>query len=164
MDKAKVHVYCGTGQGKTASALGQGIHEASQGKSVIIIQFLKEINVEEYQFFRRLEPEIKVFRFEKSPDSFDSLSKEERTEERQNLKNGLNFAKKVLATNMCDVLILDEVMGLVENEVATVEEIETILNARNEETEVILTGINKGRELWNDVDEVTELVTIHKRS
>lgn len=164
MDKAMVHVYCGTGQGKTASALGQGIHEASQGKSVIIIRFLKEINEEENNFIRRLEPEIKVFRFEKSPDSFDSLSEEERADEMQNIKNGLNFAKKVLTTNMCDVLILDEVMGLVENGIATVEEIEAILNARDEDTEVILTGINKGMELWNDVDEVTELVTIHRRA
>ena len=30
------------------------------------------------------------------------------------MKNGLNFAKKVLATGECDVLILDEALGLVE--------------------------------------------------
>lgn len=42
MDKGSIHIYCGEGKGKTTAAIGQGIQEASQGRSVIIIQFMKE--------------------------------------------------------------------------------------------------------------------------
>ena len=44
MDKGSIHIYCGEGKGKTTAAIGQGIQEASQGRSVIIIQFMKERN------------------------------------------------------------------------------------------------------------------------
>lgn len=40
MDKGSIHIYCGEGKGKTTAAIGQGIQEASQGRSVIIIQFM----------------------------------------------------------------------------------------------------------------------------
>ena len=56
----------------------------------------------------RLEPEIKVFCFEKSEKDYQSLSPEEQQEEVMNIKNGLNFARKVLTTDGCDILILDE--------------------------------------------------------
>lgn len=159
MDKGSVHIYCGEGRGKTSAAIGQGIRAASQGKSVIIIQFLKEKNMDEIGFVRRLEPEVKLFRFEKSAASFDKLTEEEKQEEKQNLKNGLNFAKKVLVTEECDVLILDEVLGLIPCQIASVEEIQTLIRAKSEHVELILTGIYSGEELWENADEVVEMVT-----
>lgn len=159
MDKGSVHIYCGEGRGKTSAAIGQGIRAASQGKSVIIIQFLKEKNMDEIGFVRRLEPEVKLFRFEKSAASFDKLTEEEKQEEKQNLKNGLNFAKKVLVTEECDVLILDEVLGLIPCQIASVEEIQTLIRAKSEHVELILTGIYSGEELWENADNVVEMVT-----
>lgn len=159
MDKGLVHIIFGEGRGKTTSAIGQAIRAASEGKSVIIIQFLKEKQRDEIGFIRRLEPEIKVFRFEKTEKSFDSLSEEERREETQNLRNALNFARKVLVTEECDVLILDEVLGLVEHGIADDSEIRGLLEAKHDDTELILTGIYEGREFWNLADVVTEMVT-----
>lgn len=159
MDKGSVHIYCGAGKGKTTVALGQGIRAASQGKSVVIIQFLKEKNMDEIGFVRRLEPQVKLFRFEKSSESFENLTDEEKQEEKQNLQNGLNFAKKVLVTEECDVLILDEVLGLIEYGIVTVEDIRALIRAKSETAELILTGIYSGEELWEDADDVTEMVT-----
>lgn len=92
MDKGSIHIYCGEGKGKTTAAIGQGIQEASQGRSVIIIQFMKERNAEEIGFVQRLEPEIKLFRFQKSEEAFEQLPDAEKAEEIKNLKNALNFA------------------------------------------------------------------------
>lgn len=159
MDKGLVHIIFGGGRGKTTSAIGQAIRAASEGKSVIIIQFLKEKQRDEIGFIRRLEPEIKVFRFEKTEKSFDSLSEEERQEEIQNLRNALNFARKVLVTEECDVLILDEALGLVEHGIADASEIRGLLEAKHDDTELILTGIYEGKEFWDLADVVTEMVT-----
>ena len=97
MDKGSIHIYCGEGKGKTTAAIGQGIQEASQGRSVIIIQFMKERNAEAIGFVQRLEPEIKLFRFQKAEEAFEDLPDAEKAEEIKNLKNALNFARKVLA-------------------------------------------------------------------
>ena len=74
MDKGQITVFCGEGKGKTSAALGQGIFAASQGKSVIIIQFLKGKAGEQIDFIKRLEPEIKVFSFEKLDINYQALS------------------------------------------------------------------------------------------
>lgn len=77
---------------------GLAIREASRGRSVFVVQFLKGKYPEEISFIQRLEPEIKMFRFQKREDSFEDLTPQEKEEEIPNLRNGLNFAKKVLAT------------------------------------------------------------------
>ena len=162
MDKGSIHIYCGEGKGKTTAEIGQGIQEASQGRSVIIIQFMKERNAEEIGFVQRLEPEIKLFRFQKSEEAFEQLPDAEKAEEIKNLKNALNFARKVLVTEECDVLILDEVLGLVEAGVIEAEELHALFEAKGEYTSLILTGIYPAKEIWQYADEVTEMVTAYK--
>ena len=163
MNGRYVHIFCGSGMGKTSAALGRGIRQAGEGKNVVVIQFLKEKQSEETSgFFRRLEPEVKLFRFEKFPENFESLTEREKEDEIQNIKNGLNFAKKVLVTEECDVLILDEILGLTEKGIVSIEELRNLIDAVGEDTELLLTGTSKCEELWPYVDEVTELSTAYK--
>jgi len=154
MEKTHVTVFCGEGKGKTSAALGQGIFGASAGKSVIIIQFLKGKVGERIDFIKRLEPEIKVFCFEKSDLSFEELSPEEQQEEIMNIRNGMNFARKVLTTDGCDILILDEVLGLVDKGIVSTEEMKALLEARDGDTELVLTGIQMFDELYPYADDV----------
>ena len=154
MGKAHVTVFCGNGKGKTSPALGQGIFGASAGKSVIIIQFLKGKVGERIDFIKRLEPEIKVFCFEKSDVNFEALSPEEQQEEAMNIRNGLNFARKVLTTDGCDILILDEVLGLIDRGILTIEELKALIEAGDGDTELMLTGIRMYEELYPCVDDV----------
>ena len=154
MKEGKLQIYCGNGKGKTTAAIGQAIREASKGRSVFIVQFLKGKQEEEISFIKRLEPEIKLFRFQKREEAFENLTEKE--EEIPNLKNGLNFARKVLATGECDVLILDEVLGLPEREIATLEELHSLLEAA-ENTDLIFTGIRLYPEMLEWADEVYEI-------
>lgn len=154
MSKGNILVYYGEGKGKSTSALGHAIQSAGQGKSVIIIQFLKEKSDDEITFIRRLEPEIKFFRFEKSQENYDELSEEEKKEESMNIKNGFNFAKKVLVTGECNVLILDEFLGLLDKQVISVEELESMLQAKSEDTEIIFTGRIMDETLSRYADEI----------
>lgn len=138
MDKGMIQIYYGEGQGKSSAALGNAIRKASNGKSAYVIQFMKgQMNTD---FLERLEPEVKVFRFERCSEGFDSLDEEEKQEQKINIQNGLNFAKKALATGQCDMVVLDEVLGLVPEGMATEEQIVEILQARSPFTDVILTG------------------------
>lgn len=154
MKTGKIEIICGNGSGKTALALGRGIQALTKQKDVIVIQFLKgNQKQEDLDVIKRLEPQMKVFRFEKSDSYFEHLSEEEKREELLNIRNGLGYAKKVLCTGECELLILDEVLGLVDQSILTVEELETILECRDE-SDVILTG----RKLPDRIGEIADQI------
>lgn len=160
MEAGLVQVYCGDGRGKTTAAIGQAVRAASLGKTVIIIQFLKGRNEEELSFIKRLEPEIKLFRFEKSEDFYDQLTRAQQSEEVMNIKNGINFARKVVQTGECDVLILDEILGLLDNKIITIEDIKGIAENKGEEMELIFTGRFINDELMEIADSVSKVETL----
>lgn len=161
MEQGKIHIFTGDGHGKTPAAVGEAIYAACNGKSVVVVQFLKADTLMNAEYLRRFEPELKFFRFEKANEDYLDLSEQGREEEKMNILNGLNFAKKVLSTGECDLLILDEVLGLVDMGIITVEELKTILEAKDEETTVILTGIQLNDELCLIADEVSKIETVN---
>lgn len=157
MGKRIVQVFYGPGKGKTSAAVGQCIRAASLGQSVIIIQFLKGKDSEEFNFLERLEPDIKLFRFEKSEESYDLLLPSQQKEEKQNILNGFNFAKKVIDTGECDVLVLDEVLGLLDIGLIEVSDIIKLIELRDDYTRLVLTGRNLPEELREYIDIISKL-------
>lgn len=141
MNKGTIQVICGEGKGKSTAAIGKGIGALLKGQTVIMIQFLKGCQDQiSCDILKRLEPEMKIFRFEKSDGFFETLSKEQQEEERMNIRNGLNFAKKVLSTGECDMLILDEILGLLDQKIIENEELIKLFESKVDEMDVILTG------------------------
>jgi cob(I)alamin adenosyltransferase len=154
-----VEIYAGPGKGKSSAALGRAVREGAEGKAVVIIHFLKGKGKRDDDFFRRLEPEVKSFRFEKSSENFESLSEERKQEETQNLKNGICFAKKVLLTGECDLLVLDEVLGVLENGIITPEELQKVVEHRGD-ADIIMTGFHLSDEICALADEISTIETI----
>lgn len=160
MEKGRIQIYSGEGHGKSPAALGRAIQSACEGDYVVIIQFLKGRGLTESEFVKRLEPEIKIFRFEKSVEDFSQLSDERKEEESRNIRNGLNFAKKILNTGECSLLILDEVLGLIDNGIITIEDLRHILEARSEDVDIILTGIRLNEEVRRLADEIFKIEVV----
>lgn len=71
----------------------------------------------------------------------------------------MNFAKKVLATRECDLLILDEVLRLVEKNIMSVEDLKSMLECRGD-TDVILTGVRLDDSICILADEVSRIETV----
>jgi len=161
MEKGMIQIYSGEGHGKSPAALGRAVQTACEGEYVVIIQFLKGRGLAESEFVKRLEPEIKIFRFEKSTEDFSRLSDEHKAEECQNIRNGLNFAKKILNTGECSLLILDEVLRLIDNGIITVEELKNLLSGKPEDMEIIMTGATLNDEICALADQVTKVETMH---
>lgn len=154
MEKGSIQIYYGAGRGKTDAALGNALMAASENKSVIVIQFLKGKTKDQMEYMQRLEPEIKFFCFEKSEEYYEDLSDEKKAEEELNMKNGLNFAKKVLVTGECNLLILDEILGVIDEGIVSPEELKTVLDSRMEDTSIIMTGRCLDAALHDMADEV----------
>lgn len=153
----EVQVYFGDGKGKTTAAVGHCIKEASIGHQVIIIQFLKGRNVEELGFLTKLEPEIKLFRFEKEESFYLDLPEDKRQEEKKNILNGFNFAKKVIETGECDLLVLDEVLGLLDLKIITEDELISLIELREDPYRLILTGHKISDRVMKHVDTAAEI-------
>lgn len=159
MSKGNIYIYTGDGRGKTPAAWGRALQAATEGKTVMIIQFLKGRGMSDSDILRRLEPEIRLYHFEKSDGNFAELSEEKKREEIINIRNGFNFARKVLSVGECDLLILDEVLGLIENQIIEADELKALLENRKD-TDVILTGAYLNDEICFMAAEVSKIETV----
>lgn len=157
MDSGKVQIYYGEGRGKSSAALGYALQAASMGENVFIIRFLKGRMEKEPAFMQRLEPEIKVFHFEKLQKRYECLSDQEKQEENINLKNGVNFARKVLMTAECSLLVLDELLGVIDHGVVSIEEVKALLAAKTDDTQLIITGRALPEGLRECADEIYQI-------
>ena len=159
-EKGLTQIYCGPGKGKTSVAIGQAISAVGYGKRAIVIQFLKGRATSRLDYLNAMEPEVRLFRFEKKDKFYEDLTDEEKKEENLNIRNGLNFARKVLLTEECDMLILDEILGALEFGIVSEEEIESLIQAKDYETELIMTGNVVTEALKNAADRVVSLEVI----
>lgn len=165
MGKELTEVICGNGKGKTALAVGQSLRAATQGKSVIIIQFLKGKERRALDFLEDLNDlDIKIFRFDKHGRCYNDLNDLEKEEENRNIFNAMNFAHKVVTTGGCDFLVLDEILGLFDYGLTNAEAIAEILK-KGENMHIVMTGQHMPEELRPYVDSVTTLTQeINSRS
>ena len=105
-------------------------------------------------FLKKLEPELQIFRFEKAACGYSDLSPKEKQEQMLNIKNALGYSRKVLDTGQCDLLILDEIFGLVDYNIITIEELMDLIAVKKDSMDLILTG----RNLPDEVREIADCV------
>ena len=126
----------------------------SEGRQASVIQFLKGKNEQEQNLFSRLEPEIKYFNFARAGIRFEELDEEKKMEEIMNLKNGFNYGKKVISTGACDLVVLDEILGLVDLKVLTFDDIREMIESKPEDMTIIMTGRVMDDRLRELADEI----------
>ncbi|CCC58120.1 MULTISPECIES: cob(I)yrinic acid a,c-diamide adenosyltransferase [Caloramator] len=160
LTKGCIQVYTGDGKGKTTAAIGQGVRAAGNELRVYMVQFLKGSETGELKSIEKLDPYFKIFRFEKKRGFFWTLSDEEKAELKKEIEEAFEFCKKVLKNKECDVLILDEIMGVLHNKLLSVEEVVEFLKSKPEDMEIILTGRNVPKEIMEIADLVTEMKEI----
>ena len=161
MSKGIMRVYYGEGHGKSTAAFGTAIREIAQGRTATMISFLRKKHEGREELYKRFEPELNFFRFEKSVECFDALSEEEKEEEAMNLRNGFNYSKKVVSTGGCDLVVLDEVLDLVENGIISEEALLELISLIPDDMVVICTGKNLRDSIRNMADEVYQ-ITLEK--
>lgn len=152
----QVHVYTGDGHGKTTVSLGVAMRAVGHGYKVCMIQFLKgNDKTGEFLIQDKLKPDFIIHQFGNKSFIIDkNYSKDDIKKARE----GLKFAKSIIKSNQCHILILDEInvavdFGLIEVKIIT----DFINNYRNNGVEIILTGRNAPEEIIKTADIVTEM-------
>lgn len=144
MRKGQISVYYGAGKGKTAVAVGYGMRATCEGLRVVMVQFLEYHNSKEIKELERLDPDFRVFRFEKERDGAvlrkaevnQALHKEISSE----IQNAFNFTKKIVDTGECEMLLLDGILECVEKGYIQESELEEMMEKRPEFMDILLTG------------------------
>lgn len=152
-----VQIYTGNGKGKTTAALGQAIRAAGNGLKVYMIQFLKTGNSGELEIAKILGDRFEIFRFQTQEGFFWNLNDEEKAIVKSEVDKAFDFANKVVKTNSCDVLILDEIMAVISNKLLQDKQIIEIIDNKPSNMELILTGRNAPETIVSKADLVTEM-------
>ncbi len=148
-----LHVYTGDGKGKTTCAFGLAMRAAGRELKVLIIQFMKpEGGYGEQNSAEKLGIEVRSrgrkgwVNFAK-PDPMDLKMAED----------ALTEAAKEMASGDWDVIVLDELAATAAAGLLTKDAVIEALVAKNETTEVVITGRRCPEWLFELADYVTEM-------
>ena len=149
-----LHVYTGTGKGKTSAALGLALRAVGHGAKVVMICFMKgDATYGEAQAFHFL-PNFTIkqmgrdsFVNFRNPDPIDVKMAQEAWEE----------GKHILLTRETDVLILDEINLAMAKGLIDTKEVVAFLREQRKNTEVVCTGREAPQELIDEADLVTDM-------
>lgn len=160
LERGLIQVYTGDGKGKTTAALGQGLRSCGRGLKVCMVQFLKGQDTGELHSVEKLHPLFEIFRFEKKRGFFWTLSEQEKRELKEDIDKGFEFIKKAVLNNECDIMIIDELLGVLGNKLLEVNEVLELLKLKPDTMEIIITGRNVPKEIFEAADLVTEMKDI----
>ena len=78
MRNGNIAIYYGVGKGKTSVSLGKGILALADDLRVVMIQFLSYYDHKEIALLENMEPDFRVFRFEKHRDTQEMTEENEK--------------------------------------------------------------------------------------
>lgn len=156
-DHGLVIVYTGDGKGKTTAALGMAMRAVGRGWHVLMIQFGKGgWHYAELDSSQRLAPEFEIIPmglgFYKILD--DAHSEDEH---RRAANNALAFARDQMLSEKYDLLILDEINGMLAAGLIALDDVLELLNAKPQALTLVLTGRYAPQALIDRADLVTEM-------
>ena len=154
-NKGYIHLYTGNGKGKTTAAIGLSIRAVGAGKSVFIAQFVKGMPYSELDTLKRI-PEIALKQY--GLDCF--IKNKPSPKDIEAAQNGFNEIAKIIASNSVDLLILDEICIALYYRLFDEETLLSILKAKPEEMEIVLTGRYASKGLYEIADLITEMKEI----
>ena len=111
----------------------------------------------EFSILKRLEPEVQFFRFDKSDSFYRDLSIEEKEEEKQNILNGVHFARKVIETGESDIIVLDELLGVLDLGILDTDQVKELLMMEGDYRKLYVTGNNLPDELTPYFNVISEI-------
>ena len=139
-----IQVYTGNGKGKTTASLGLAMRALGRCWKVLIIMFTK--GGDDYG-------ELKAFR-ELAPDIANNLKivqagldrivyiDNQNEKDREEILKGWNLAKKAIANDEYQLIILDEANIAIDLGIIDVDEVVDVLKNKPENMEIVLTGRN----------------------
>ena len=155
MKKGYIQIYTGNGKGKTTAAMGLALRAAGHGMQVRIVQFLKGGVTGELESIKKLET-VKLYRVTDAGKYIWDLSDGQKLDMQQRSKEMLMQARTWFSEGI-DILILDEIMAAIRYDIVSLADVLSLLDARPDGCELILTGRDAPEELKKRAHLITEM-------
>ncbi len=152
--QGKVHIYCGSGKGKTTAAIGLSIRACGSGYQVLFTQFLKSGKTGELDILNSIDG-ITVLRTTKHKKFMYLMSDEEKKVLSAN-NNALFKTAISLIRDEKTLLVLDEILDAVNNNAIDKNMVMGFLRERPD-IEIVMTGRAPCQELLDIADYVSEV-------
>jgi cob(I)alamin adenosyltransferase len=154
--KGLIQVYTGPGKGKSTAAIGQAVRAAGHGLKVGLVTFFKDPEAFGYGEYKSLEKlGIKSFLFaKKHPHFYKDLNPDDVCQE---CSRGLEFIRELFRDPSWDMLVLDEINIAVRDGFLQEEEVLSLLEAKPEKLELVLTGRGITEKIIEKADLVSEV-------
>ena len=155
-ERGLIQVYTGDGKGKSTAAIGQAVRAAGHGFKVGFVSFFKDPEIFRYGEFEPLQKlGIETFVFaKKHPHFYKNLSFDEVREE---CLKGVESIKELFKDESWDMLVLDEINIATRDGFLKEEEVLSLLKAKPEKSELILTGRGATEGIIKQADLVSEV-------
>lgn len=160
LKKGMIHIYTGDGKGKTTAAIGLAIRAAGHGKKIYLMQFLKGQKTGEVEFLRNFSDIIIHRANENITKFYYQMNKEEKEELHKKTREAWEMLYTQLTEGDYDLVILDEIMGVLTNRMLGVEELIDFIKNKSDRQELVLTGRDAPEEIIELADYVTEMKMI----
>jgi cob(I)alamin adenosyltransferase len=157
-DNGLIHIYTGTGKGKTTAALGLCFRAAGWGFESAFIQFMKGQETGELIAAKKFTAAI-LFEQYGSEKFITKKNLSDLSEDKIFADKGIVRAKELLLSNRYRIVVLDEILNLLEFELITEDEILELMEIKGK-SELILTGRGATDQLIKRADLVTEMKEI----
>jgi len=156
MKKGLIQIYTGPGKGKSTAAIGQAVRAAGHGLKVGLVTFFKDPEAFGYGEYKSLEKlGIKSFLFaKKHPHFYKELNPDD---VRQECSRGLEFIRELFHDSSWDMLVLDEINIAVRDGFLKEEEVLSLMEAKPEKLELVLTGRGITDKIIEKADLVSEV-------
>lgn len=153
-----IHLYCGEGKGKTTAAIGLALRAFGQGKTVLILQFLKGRDSGEVKVLKGLG--IPVLRGKAGKKFSRDMTRAEREETRALNTEQLSLAVHMAREEGCDMLILDEAAAAYRLNLVDREMLRELVENKPTRLELVLTGRDPAPFMRDAADYITEMKKI----
>lgn len=160
LEKGLVQIYTGNGKGKTTAAFGLALRAAGHGGKVLIYQFLKppELELGERALLSTHCEGVTIRCLDEPWDMFKSMKDAEQIERvRQAIHRTIQELETAAHERYFDVIVLDEIVFCLNQNMATMDDIKTLIENRDPAVELVLTGRGASQELIDMADLVTEM-------
>ena len=150
-NKGLVHLYYGTGKGKTTAAMGLALRALGQGFRVTVVQFLKDGRSGELEPLKRLGAKIYSGA---GPMKFSWMQTEQEQRETYHAQTALLEAA---LKEPCDLLVLDEACGACRTGLVEENLVKEAVLSRPAGREVVLTGREPAPWMRTAADYITRM-------
>ncbi len=155
MRKGYIQIYTGDGKGKTTAAVGLAVRALADDLRIFFCQFLKGEESGELAFLKGISDKIDIHLC--GLNKFCTNRKNPAKDQIDAAKRGLELSKKAIFSGKYDIVILDEINVALYFNLLKIEDVLHILQNKPSSVEIILTGRNASKELYDYADLISEI-------